>query len=279
LSRSKSVGTSWNNRSETVGKDIMHCSRMLRLCAIPTALLLFTGVARGQVPATPDTAFGLPGNEPLDLSTPLPDESKHKTVNPFASMPPASDWSSKAGIDYRKPSFPAADPQPGALTAGSFPDQSNGVAWATVTAPGFQFPLGWDQTSIETRVDPSQQQSKVGTTLSRSVHGRKVAALAERGAEAVRRTFQRNRLGERDSDRRDLEKPHRRLQAPVVISALGRPAAFVRLHALGIGSDRHHDPGRRYLRVRTARGPSSCGVFASIPRQRLLGTSRKQHRA
>src|SRR5215471_17587645 len=50
-------------------------------------------------------------------------------------------------------------------------------------------------------------------------HGRKVAALAERGAEAVRRTFQRNRLGERDSDRRDLEKPHRRLQAAVVISA------------------------------------------------------------
>ena len=88
-------------------------------------------------------------------------------MNPFASMPPASDWSSKAGIDYRKPSFPAADFQPGALTAGSVPDQSNGVAWATVTAPGFQFPLGWDQTSIETRVDPSQQQSKVGTTLSR----------------------------------------------------------------------------------------------------------------
>jgi hypothetical protein len=144
----------------------MHCSRMLRLCAIPTALVLLTGVARGQVPATPDTTFGLPGNEPLDLSTPPPGESNHKTVNPFASMPPASDWSSKAGIDYRKPSFPAADFQPGALTADSVPDQSNGVAWATVTAPGFQFPLGWDQTSIETRVDPSQQQSKVGTTLT-----------------------------------------------------------------------------------------------------------------
>jgi len=155
---------------------------MLRLCAIPTALLLLTGVAHGQVPATPDTAFGLPGNEPLDLSTPLPDESKHKTVNPFASVPPASDWSSKAGIDYRKPSFPAADLQPGALTAGSVPDQSNGVAWATVTAPGFQFPLGWDQTSIETRVDPSQQQSKVGTTLSRSVPvGENVTATLQNG--------------------------------------------------------------------------------------------------
>src|SRR3984893_14070062 len=44
---------------------------------------------------------------------------------------------------------------------------------------------------------------------------------AERGAEAVRRTFQRNRLGERDSDRRDLEKPYRRLQAPVVMLGNG----------------------------------------------------------
>ena len=101
---------------------------------------------------------------------------------PFASMPLASDWSSKAGIDYRKPSFPAADFQPGALTIGSVPDQSNGVAWATVTAPGFQFPLGWDQTSIETRVDPSQQQSKVGTTLSRSVPvGENVTATLQNG--------------------------------------------------------------------------------------------------
>ena len=65
-------------------------------------------------------------------------------------------------------------------------------------------------------------------------HGQKVAALAERGAEAVRRTFQRNRLGERDSDRRDLEKPHRRFQAPVVISALGRPQDGGHLHVAPI---------------------------------------------
>ena len=256
----------------------MHCSRMLRLCAIPTALLLVMGVARGQVPATPDTTFGLPGNEPLELTTPPPDESKHKTVNPFASMPPASDWSSKAGIDYRKPSFPAADFQPGALTAGSVPDQSNGVAWATVTAPGFQFPLGWDQTSIETRVDPSQRQNKVGTTLSCSVPvGENVTATLQNGLAVtsalpnatthdhgwtsnqslrfnVLPTDTSVSLGanisstdekwlpslsaeqklfggpfgvtgsvSENSDRRDLEKPHRRLQAPVVISALERP--------------------------------------------------------
>ena len=268
----------------------MHCSRMLRLCAIPTALLLLTGVARGQVPATPDTTFGLPGNEPLDLSTPLPDESKYKTVKPFASMPLASDWSSKAGIDYRKPSFPAADFQPGALTTGSVPDQSNGVAWATVTAPGFQFPLGWDQTSIETRVDPSQQQSKVGTTLSRSVPvGENVTATLQNGLGLtsplpnatthdhgwtsnqslrfnVLPTDTSVSLGanisstdekwlpslsaeqklfggpfrvtgsvSETSDRRDLEKPHRRLQAPVVISALGRSAAFAASTPLASG--------------------------------------------
>jgi len=55
------------------------------------------------------------------------------------------------------------------LLAGAVPDQSSGVAWATITAPGFEAPLGWDKTSIETRVDPSHEQGKLGTTLSRSV--------------------------------------------------------------------------------------------------------------
>jgi hypothetical protein len=147
----------------------MHCSRMLRLSAIPAALLLLTGVARGQAPVTPDTPVDAADDEPLDLSTPEPEEMKQKTVNPFANVPSASDWSSKAGIDYSKPSFPAAEFQPGTLTGGALPDQSTGVGWATVTAPGLDTPFGWDQTSIETRVDPSQQQSKLGTTLSRSV--------------------------------------------------------------------------------------------------------------
>jgi hypothetical protein len=42
------------------------------------------------------------------------------------------------------------------------------VAWATVTAPASELPLGLDSASIETRVDP-QEQSELGTTLSRSV--------------------------------------------------------------------------------------------------------------
>src|SRR5207245_2427576 len=41
--------------------------------------------------------------------------------------------------------------------------------WATITAPGFEAPLGWDKAAIDTRVDPSHEQGKLGTTLSRSV--------------------------------------------------------------------------------------------------------------
>ena len=67
--------------------------------------------------------------------------------------------------------------QPGTLTAsellseklanGGSEPQSSGTAWAAITAPG----VGsiWDKTAIEARVDPSQEQSKLGTSLSKSL--------------------------------------------------------------------------------------------------------------
>jgi hypothetical protein len=47
------------------------------------------------------------------------------------------------------------------------PSQSSGTAWAAITAPG----IGsiWDKTAVEARVDPSQEQSKLGTSLSKSL--------------------------------------------------------------------------------------------------------------
>jgi hypothetical protein len=45
--------------------------------------------------------------------------------------------------------------------------QSSGSAWAAMTAPGLGFL--WDKTSIEARMDPSQDQSKVGTTLEKNL--------------------------------------------------------------------------------------------------------------
>jgi hypothetical protein len=45
--------------------------------------------------------------------------------------------------------------------------QSSGTAWAAITAPG----AGsiWDKTSVEARLDPGQEQSKLGTSLSKSL--------------------------------------------------------------------------------------------------------------
>ena len=49
---------------------------------------------------------------------------------------------------------------------GSMP-QSSGTAWAAITAPG----VGsvWDKTAVEARVDPAQEQSTLGTSLSKSL--------------------------------------------------------------------------------------------------------------
>lgn len=49
---------------------------------------------------------------------------------------------------------------------GSLP-QSGGSAWATISAPGVA--SVWDKTSVEARVDPGAEQSKLGTSLSKQV--------------------------------------------------------------------------------------------------------------
>jgi hypothetical protein len=56
----------------------------------------------------------------------------------------------------------AAAPLPNAVAP-----QSSGTAWVAMTAPG----VGsvWDKTAIEARVDPAQAQTKLGTSLSKSV--------------------------------------------------------------------------------------------------------------
>jgi hypothetical protein len=44
---------------------------------------------------------------------------------------------------------------------------SSGSAWASVSAPGVD--AIWDKTAVQARVDPGQDQSKLGTSLSKSV--------------------------------------------------------------------------------------------------------------
>jgi hypothetical protein len=116
-----------------------------------------------------------------------------KARSPKAAANGDASWSSKdkangsAALSVKQPLSPFWDTrigadmtvtrQPATLTGsellseklangGSMP-QSSGSAWAAITAPG----VGsiWDKTAVEARVDPAQETSKLGTSISKSV--------------------------------------------------------------------------------------------------------------
>ena len=78
-------------------------------------------------------------------------------------------WDTRIGADMtvvRQPATLSELLAEKAANGGSEP-QSSGSAWAAITAPGVA--AIWDKTAIEARVDPLQDQSKLGTSLSKSL--------------------------------------------------------------------------------------------------------------
>ena len=78
-------------------------------------------------------------------------------------------WDARVGADMtvtRQPSTMSELLSEKVANGGSEP-QSSGTAWAAVTAPGVA--TIWDKTAIEARVDPLQDQSRLGTSLSKSL--------------------------------------------------------------------------------------------------------------
>jgi hypothetical protein len=102
-------------------------------------------------------------------------------------------WSSKdkpngsAAVSVKQPVSPFLDARVGAdmtvvnqsqtltgsdllrqkFSADAPPSQSSGTAWAAITASGVA--SIWDKTAVEARLDPSQEQSKLGTSLTKSL--------------------------------------------------------------------------------------------------------------
>jgi hypothetical protein len=80
-------------------------------------------------------------------------------------------WDARIGADMtvaREPArLTASELLSERLANGGNAPQSSGTAWAAITAPG----VGsiWDKTAVEARVDPAQDQSKFGTSLSKSL--------------------------------------------------------------------------------------------------------------
>src|SRR5581483_2405942 len=81
----------------------------------------------------------------------------------------SSFWDTRIGADMtvtKEPTTMSELLAEKAANGGNLP-QSSGSAWATATAPGAG-PV-WDKTAVEARVDPGNEQSKLGAALTKSV--------------------------------------------------------------------------------------------------------------
>jgi hypothetical protein len=88
--------------------------------------------------------------------------SVKQSISPF--------WDTRIGADMtvaRQSTATTSEQLSEKLANGGSPPQSSGTAWAAVTAPGVA--SIWDKTSVEARVDPGSEQSRIGTSLSKSL--------------------------------------------------------------------------------------------------------------
>ncbi len=109
----------------------------------------------------------VPGGDPWSWSrTDKPDGSSAVTIK----QPITPFWDTRVGADLnvttRTPTT-SSEVLAERIAHDNQISQSSGSAWAAMTAPG----LGsiWDKTAIEARTDPAQDQSKFGTSLSKSM--------------------------------------------------------------------------------------------------------------
>ena len=129
----------------------------------------------------------------VDASTLIANPASKTRSAPPAGAGTEMSWSSSnkpngsAAVSVKQPLSPFLDARVGAdmtvvnqsqtltssdlvrqkFSSDSQPSQSSGTAWAAITAPGLA--SIWDKTAVEARVDPAQEQSRLGTSLSKSL--------------------------------------------------------------------------------------------------------------
>jgi hypothetical protein len=146
------------------GANVTASIRLMRAratCAVAGLAALLCASAAGAEPAAVQDSSEEPTDFSPLLTTPLATARKAPAPEKFAPALPDG-WDGKAGIDYRPPAVPEFLP-------GAPSDPSAGVGWATVTVPGFS--PGIDKATVETRIDPVQEQGKVAAKLSGSLPG------------------------------------------------------------------------------------------------------------
>jgi hypothetical protein len=126
----------------------------------------------------------------VDASTLMTANPKQLHGGPRAAPSSEMTWSSQekawgSAVSVKQPISPFLDARVGAdmtvvrqpqtlaelltekATNGGNEPQSSGTAWAAVTAPG----VGsiWDKTAVEARIDPAQDQGRLGASMSKSL--------------------------------------------------------------------------------------------------------------
>jgi hypothetical protein len=126
----------------------------------------------------------------VDASTLMTANPKQPHGGPRAAPSSEMTWSSQekaygSAVSVKQPISPFLDARVGAdmtvvrqpqtlaellaekASNGGNEPQSSGTAWAAVTAPG----VGsiWDKTAVEARIDPAQDQGKLGASMSKSL--------------------------------------------------------------------------------------------------------------
>ena len=79
-------------------------------------------------------------------------------------------WDARIGADMtvaRQGTLTSSEVLSERLSNGGNLQQSSGTAWAAITAPGVA--SIWDKTAVEARVDPGQEKTRLGTSLSKSL--------------------------------------------------------------------------------------------------------------
>jgi hypothetical protein len=176
----------------------MLCTRAARLAAAIAGLLIAgNAVAQTVAPAAvdPDAADAVavdPSDKPAEepdfsvLGEATPDiRLRSRPAAPASLMPQPgaigsrsektdgsvsvsaghrlpTDWVAKIGVDVGL-AAPAQIPNP--LRPGQA--QDHGTGWANVAVPAA--PIGWDSATIDARIDPSADQGKLSTSLTRAV--------------------------------------------------------------------------------------------------------------
>jgi hypothetical protein len=129
----------------------------LDLDALPLSGPAAKSRAASKAAASADTAWS--ANQKANGSSAV---SVKQSLTPF--------WDTRIGADMtvaRQGTLTAQELLSEKLANGGSVPQSSGTAWAAITAPG----VGsiWDKTSVEARIDPGADQSKLGTSLSKSL--------------------------------------------------------------------------------------------------------------